>query len=158
MTLKEVRISKKLTQLEASKHLNVSLRSYKDYENDESKEKTLKYSYMLEKLTKINYIDEETGILSLEDIKAKVSKVLDNYDVKYCYLFGSYSRNEATEKSDVDLLVCTSVDGLEFFGLIEDLRQNLCKKVDLLSLEQLENNYKLTTEILKDGIKIYENK
>lgn len=158
MTLKEIRLAKRITQTEACKYLGVSLRSYKEYENNLNKENTFKYKYMMEELKKINYIDEEHGILTLDEIKSIVSKVFEEYDVSYCYLFGSYARGEASETSDVDLLICSNVDGLEFFGLIEDLRQNLCKKVDLLSLEQLENNYKLTTEILKDGIKIYENK
>ena len=41
--LKELRASKKLTQEEASALLGVSLRSYKSYENDESKRTTIKY-------------------------------------------------------------------------------------------------------------------
>ena len=158
MTLKELRIAKKITQLEASKYLSISLRSYKDYENNPDKEDTFKYKYMFEKLQQLNYIDEEHGILTLDEIKSIASNVFDKYEVSYCYLFGSYAKNEASETSDVDLLICTKVDGLRFFGLIEELRVSLCKKVDLLGLEQLKGNYELTTEILKDGIKIYERK
>ena len=55
----------------------------------------------------------------------------------------------------MDLLVCTSVTGIEFFGLVEELREKLKKKVDVLDQKQIENNFELTNEILKDGIKIY---
>ena len=58
MRLKEIRTSKGLTQAEASKILNVSLRSYKDYENNHDKMKTNKYEYLCEKLQKygnVNY-------------------------------------------------------------------------------------------------------
>ena len=58
-------------------------------------------------------------------------------------------------KSDIDLLIDTEVTGLDFFGLIEELRQSLHKKIDLLKINQLDNNQELLKEILKDGIKIY---
>jgi predicted nucleotidyltransferase len=70
-------------------------------------------------------------------------------------LFGSYAKGKATPMSDVDLFVNTSVTGLKFFGLIEELREALKKKVDLLDRRQIEGNFELTNEILKDGIKIY---
>ena len=77
------------------------------------------------------------------------------YEVEYCYLFGSYAKGKATETSDVDLLIATPLSGLKFFELVEELREKLCKKVDALHQTQLNNNLKLTQEILKDGLKIY---
>ena len=154
--LKELRIAKGLTQEEASILLGVSLRSYKSYENDEGKIGTLKYNYMREKLEKYVSLDEEHGILTLDEIKNACKSVLDEYPVKYCILFGSYSKGVATEKSDVDLLISTEVSGLRFFGMAERLRTTLKKKVDLLDLKQLFENYDLIDEILKDGIKVYE--
>lgn len=153
--LKEIRIENKFTQQQAADFFGISLRSYKSYENDQSKQKNIKYQYMLEKLKEIALIDEEHGILSLEDIKNKVSKVFENYDVDFCYLFGSYAKGKANEKSDVDLLISTKTTGLKFYGLIERLREELNKKIDLLDIKQLENNIALLNEILKEGIKIY---
>ena len=153
--LKELRMSKKLTQEEASALLGVSLRSYKTYENDESKKTTLKYRYLLDTLEKYNDLDEEHGIITIEDIKTACKTVLDEYSVKYCILFGSYAKGNATETSDVDLLISTDVTGLRFFGIAERLRTELHKKVDLLDLRQLNNNEALLDEILKDGIKVY---
>lgn len=155
-TLKEMRISKGLTQEEASALLGVSLRSYKSYENDEDKVGTLKYNYMLQELEKHISLDEEHGILTLDYIKNACKTVLDEYSVKYCILFGSYAKAIATEKSDVDLLISTDVTGLRFFGIAERLRNELHKKVDLLDLKQLSENHDLIDEILKDGIKVYE--
>ncbi len=155
MTLKELRLSKGITQSEAAALLGVSLRSYKQYENDENKINTMKYNYMCNELGKIGYIDEEHGILSLDEITDKVTMVLSKYDVSYCYLFGSYAKGEATEKSDVDLLVSTNVTGMAFYGLAEALREELHKKIDLLNLEQLNNNQELLNDILGKGIKIY---
>ncbi|MBQ3253344.1 MAG: nucleotidyltransferase domain-containing protein [Acholeplasmatales bacterium] len=155
MILKEIRISKKITQKEAANILLVSLRSYKDYENNPVKHNSIKYNYMCEKLYNYNLIDEEHGILILEDIKNIVKTVCDNYKVNFCYLFGSYAKNTAGDKSDVDLLIDTEVTGLDFYGLVEELRVELHKKVDLITVNQLDNNQELLKEILKDGIKIY---
>ena len=43
----------------------------------------------------------------------------------------------------------------KFYGLVEELRENLKKKVDVLDQKQIKDNFELTNEILKDGIKIY---
>ena len=155
-TLKTLRISKKLTQKEASAIVGVSLRSYKDYENEESKIGTLKYNYMLQLLEKYIELDEEHGVLTIEDIKSGCRSVLEQYEVKYCILFGSYSKGVATELSDVDLLISTEITGISFFGIAERLRKVLRKKIDLLEVRQLSNNQQLLDDILRDGIKVYE--
>ncbi len=153
--LKELRIEKKMTQREVADLVGISLRSYKSYENDENKRDTLKYRYIMEQLEKINYIDEEHGLLTVSDITRKCSEVFTRYDVKFCYLFGSYAKGKETPSSDVDLLISADVKGIKFYGLAEELREILRKKVDLLDINQLKDNLPLTEEILKDGIKIY---
>ncbi len=153
--LKELRIEKKMTQKEVADLVGISLRSYKSYENDEEKRRTIKYNYIVERLSKINYIDEDTGMLELEDIVRKCSKVFDRYEVNFCYLFGSYAKGKATPASDVDLLISANVKGLKFYGFVEEIREALHKKVDILDMNQLKGNIELTEEILKDGIKIY---
>ncbi|OQA78819.1 MAG: Nucleotidyltransferase domain protein [Tenericutes bacterium ADurb.Bin239] len=156
MTLKELRISKNLTQVESAKYLGMPIRTYQNYENDKSKRGSMKYLYMIDKLEKYDYIDETTGILSVEQIKDTCKQVFNNLDVDYCYLFGSYAEGTPNERSDVDLLVSTNITGLDYYNLIETLRSKLFnKKVDLLTVKQLENNFDLLNEILKNGIKIY---
>ena len=155
MSLKEFRKSKKLTQKQCAEYLEIPLRTYINYENDAEKEGTLKYRYMMEKLSGFGIIDEENGILSLDSISDICARVFDDYPVKFCYLFGSYAKGKATGKSDVDLLVSTDIGGLGFFEMTEALRQKLNKKVDVLHIDQLKNNFELLQEILKDGVKIY---
>lgn len=155
MTLKQLRMEKGITQDECAKLLQVSLRTYKRYESDESKIQPLKYQYLIKRLTEYGLIDEEHGILTIEQIKNICSEVFKNYSVEYCYLFGSYAKARATEKSDIDLLVFMPVDGKKCFELIEILREQLKKKVDLLYITELNNNPILIREVLKDGIKIY---
>lgn len=153
--LKELRIEKKMTQQEVADLVGISLRSYKSYENDEEKRDTLKYNYIVEQLSRINYIDEETGILELEDIVRKCTEIFGKYEVSFCYLFGSYAKGTAIPTSDVDLLISANIKGLKFYGLVEEIRIALHKKVDVLDMNQLKENIELTEEIFKDGIKIY---
>ena len=153
--LKEIRTEKQLTQQEAARRLGVSLRSYIMYEKDTSRENTIKYRFLLQELQKINAVDEEHGILTIEQITKICNEVLDAYQVEYCYLFGAYAKGKATESSDVDLLVSTETTGLRFYEMAERLRENLHKKVDLLDAKQLVNNEKLIHEVLKEGIRIY---
>lgn len=153
--LKEMRISKQITQQEAARRLGISLRSYIMYENDAAKENTIKYRFLLQELQKINAVDEEHGILTTEQIRMCCKEILDAYQVEYCYLFGSYAKGKATEQSDVDLLISTKETGLRFYEIAERLRECLHKKVDLLDVKQLVNNETLIDEMLKEGIKIY---
>lgn len=155
MTLKELRKLKKLTQKECAKYLNIPLRTYQNYENNQSKAGTIKYNYIIDKLNKYNYIDENHGILTIEQITITCKNIFDNFDIDYCYLFGSYAKGSATEISDVDLLISTPITGINFYDLIEAIREGLNKKIDALNHQQLSNNTELINEILKDGIKIY---
>lgn len=155
MTLRDLRKQKNMTQVECAKYLGIPVRTYQNYETDESKASTMKYAFMMQKLEQYGFIDENNGILTVQQIKSICSKVFADFDVKYCYLFGSYAKGKASEASDVDLLISTSISGMRFFDLVETMREGLKKKVDILKPEQLNNNPDLMNEILKDGVKIY---
>lgn len=60
MKLKELRISKGLTQEEASKISHVSLRSYKRYENDSSYTNSLKYNVVYNAINEVCKKNEQT--------------------------------------------------------------------------------------------------
>lgn len=145
-----------LTQEEVAEYLQISVRSYRSYENDENKKETPKYRYIFNELEKLTRIDEKTGILSREKIIEKSANIFSKYGITYCYLFGSYAKGVAREDSDIDLLISDDVTGLHFYSLIEELRTALKKKIDILDLNQIVDNKELINEILKNGIKIYE--
>ena len=155
MSLKDIPLRSNLTQEEAAQLLGVTRRTYVNYEAGKIDESSLKYKYVVETLQKATLIDENHGILTIDQIRKICGEIFKDYSVEYCYLFGSYAKGKATEKSDVDLLVAMPVDGMKFFELIEVLREQLKKKIDLLDIAQLENNPALVQEILRDGIKIY---
>ena len=155
MTLKELRLAYNISQKEAALAVGISLRSYIMYENDENKKNTLKYKFIYQELERIYKIDEEHGLLTLDNIQLTCDKIFSKYKINYCYLFGSYAKGNQKAESDVDLLISSDVKGLKFFGLAEKLREQLHKKVDLLDVSQLVKNPELLDEILKYGIKIY---
>lgn len=73
------------------------------------------------------------------------------------WLFGSYSRREQREDSDVDILVVLDHSkpvGLEFFGMYEDLKELLGKNVDLVSERTLSPFARESVD--RDKILIYE--
>jgi len=73
------------------------------------------------------------------------------------YLFGSYSRGEADNDSDVDILVDLDYSkhiGLGFVTMQSELQQKLQKKIDLISSKAISKHIKPFIE--KDKILIYE--
>lgn len=153
--LKKIRTSKQLTQREVADRIGVSLRTYITYENDEKKVGTTKYRFFIHEIENMDVIDEEHGVLSIDDITTICNGIFSKYKVDYCYLFGSYAKGKASQNSDVDLLIASNITGLKYFGLVEELREALHKKLDALDLKQVLENEKLLNEILKEGIKIY---
>jgi predicted nucleotidyltransferase len=60
-------------------------------------------------------------VYSVEELKERITPVLKERGVKSAVLFGSYSRGEADEKSDIDLLVDSGLRGLKFIRLAGDI-------------------------------------
>lgn len=73
----------------------------------------------------------------------EISMIADyfrNKPVLKAFLFGSFSREEAEENSDVDILVELDYSkhiGLGFVGMKLDLENRLHKKIDLVSSESI---------------------
>ena len=158
MTLLETRQTYNLSQMEASTSLGIPLRTYVRYEKDNEYGSTLKRKAMVEALNEKFEVTETKGLLTLEEIKDKVQKLFDEKysgQINFCFLFGSYAKGYATEKSDIDICVSTSLTGFKFIGISEAVRGVLHKHVDLVQFENLDGNLELINEILKDGIKIY---
>lgn len=78
-------------------------------------------------------------IYTIDEITERVRPVAEKYGLPRVYLFGSYSRGEANDDSDVDLLVETvGTHGLFWLGgLYEDLHEALEKELDMVTMEAL---------------------
>ena len=154
MNLAEFRKQNNITQKEAALLVGIPYRTYIRYEENPAYENTYKYRMIFSSLEESLKVDEEHGLLTIEKIKEIAVPIFEKHNINYCYLFGSYAKGSATEKSDVDLLIETDLTGLQFYSLVEELRVALHKKVDLLRLKDLKNDNPIALEILKEGIKI----
>ncbi|MFA5691986.1 MAG: helix-turn-helix domain-containing protein [Acholeplasmataceae bacterium] len=153
MTIKEKRKQLNITQSKLADLIGVSSRTIRRYENGEIDK--FKEKYVLDFLNDLNKVDETHGILKIDDIIKGIGEVANKYKIDFVYLFGSYAKDSANPLSDVDLLIKTSEKGLNYFGLIEEIRTTLNKKINAISLDVLINNKDLLNNILKDGVKIY---
>lgn len=52
-----------------------------------------------------NYINENTKLLTIEEIKEALQPLCKKYHIQSVILFGSYSKGNATGESDIDLVV-----------------------------------------------------
>jgi predicted nucleotidyltransferase len=85
-------------------------------------------------------------MLSLQDIKLQLAAIKPVLQAKYplsaLAIFGSYARNEATESSDVDVLVeLNGKIGIKFIDLAEEIEACLGTKTDVISRNGLKSNY-----------------
>jgi uncharacterized protein len=91
--------------------------------------------------------------------KMLVIQYFSGKPVRRVYIFGSYARNEADEKSDIDIMVELDYSkhiGMSFFLYHEDLEQILHRKVDVVTEDGISRHIK--PNIDKDKILIYERK
>lgn len=153
--LKQLRKKNQLTQVTAARLCGVSRRKYQMYE--ESGEECKPYNELLAKLEAMGFNGKLPMILNAKLIKSLTNEVFAKHkEVKCAYLFGSYARNEATAKSDVDILiVAPDLKGFEFSGLHHELRTTLGKDVDLVSHTTLLHSEKMLRDVLVEGVNIY---
>ncbi len=95
-------------------------------------------------------------------LKENDIEIIKNYfadkPVLKAYLFGSYSRNEADENSDVDILVDLDYShhiGLGFVQMKLDLEEKLNKPVDLVSSQGVSK--RIQPYINQDKTLIYDS-
>ncbi|MEK7164227.1 MAG: nucleotidyltransferase domain-containing protein [Patescibacteria group bacterium] len=79
--------------------------------------------------------------MNTSDMIFKIRPVLRKYDVKKADIFGSVASGEATNKSDVDLLVEMPKNStlLGFVRLKRDLEQKLLTSVDLVEYSSVNS-------------------
>ena len=76
--------------------------------------------------------------------------------MKRAILFGSYGRNCAVGKSDIDLLVDSGLRGLRFIEFTEELRSALGKDIDVFDVSHIEPYSRIEREIRETGMTLYE--
>lgn len=79
---------------------------------------------------------------TIEKLKAVMPEITAKYPIKSLAIFGSFSRKEDDENSDVDILVEVNRSvGMEFIHLCYELEEILNRKVDLVTRKTIKEKY-----------------
>ena len=82
-------------------------------------------------------------------LKANKTDLLNRYHLKSIGVFGSFTRDDFKEESDIDILIEYEQPlGVEFIDLAEELEKILNRRVDLVSKNGIKPKY--LSEIQKD--------
>lgn len=87
----------------------------------------------------------------------QIKRYFKDKPVLKAYLFGSFSREEASSESDIDILVELDYSqkiGLKFFQMQSELENILNHKVDLISNEALSPL--IRPQVIRDRKLVYE--
>lgn len=106
-----------------------------------------------------------TCAFDLNRIKKLIAPIAEKYGLRSVYVFGSYARGEASEDSDVDIMIDrkgSSVHGI--FGmnaLFNELKEVLGKEIDLVTVQSLNQastlgrNADFAENVIKERVKVY---
>jgi len=93
-----------------------------------------------------------------QSIINKLQDFFPAYPVEKAWVFGSFSRGEETRKSDIDIMVRfdegARISLFDYIRIMQDLRELLHKKVDLVEEGQLRSWAQESAE--QDKILVYE--
>ena len=95
-------------------------------------------------------------IYTIEELKEKLMPIFRSHNVKKALVFGSYGKGCALKDSDVDIYVDSNLHGLAFIELVEDIRDELKKDVDVIDARHVDKGTKIEEEIWKYGEVLYE--
>ena len=94
-------------------------------------------------------------MLSIPMIRERITPVCKKYPIRKAYLFGSYARGDATEKSDVDLRIEGDIKSFFMLGGISSaLEDALVMEIDLLS--KIPDSEMFKANLKKDEVLLYE--
>ena len=87
----------------------------------------------------------------MTEIKSRLAehkqRLCEKYPIKSLAIFGSYSRSEQTDSSDLDLMVeFKERIGIRFIDLANELEEIIGEKVDLVSRNGIKEKYFKTIE------------
>ena len=100
-----------------------------------------------------------SGVYSIDELRVILVPAFKAYPVHQGYVFGSYSRGEATENSDIDLFV-EPADGFKSYevcGILSRAMKLTGKGVDCYSRLDFDENTQIYERIMRDRVLVYES-
>lgn len=160
--IKETRAEYHITQKELSEITDIPIRTIENWESGKRKPSPWVEKMIIENLrnkphNEHGIITDKKGYYTIRQIRDLLLPLTFEYEIDRFILFGSYSKGEQDEGSDIDLVVDGSIRGLNFFGLLEDITNLFVKSVDLIHLSQIEKNSHTYQEVMK-GVVLYDRK
>ena len=106
-------------------------------------------------------------VYTIDELKQKIKPIAVKYNIPAVYVFGSYARNEATEDSDIDILIDKTNSKIKSLfdlgGFYNDLHESFGKKVDVVTTYSLTKEKKkrwdfptFEENVLNERIALYE--
>ena len=104
-------------------------------------------------------------VYTIDEIQRIITPIAVRNKLKAVYLFGSYARGTANERSDIDLLIDTTgseFDTLFRLGVLyEEISDAFSKEIDLVTVSSLEqpairnSEYDFRESIMKERKNLY---
>jgi predicted nucleotidyltransferase len=100
-------------------------------------------------------------VYTIEEIKERIRPVAEKYNLPAVYLFGSYARGEADEKSDIDIMIDRTGTIIKTFyeygAVFDDLKDSLGKEIDMITTFALKCNRDedFRENVDKEKVRIY---
>ena len=97
-------------------------------------------------------------MLSIEEIKSYIIPIVEKYPIEKVILYGSYARGDASDTSDIDLVVESrgKMQNSRIFTLGGDLLMALPVRVDVYDILEIANPSAMYENIQKEGVIIYD--
>jgi predicted nucleotidyltransferase len=97
-------------------------------------------------------------IYSIDELRSALKPIFAQYPIYSAILFGSYARGEATEQSDIDIVIDSHRELLDirFYGVLEDITEKLAKPIDLFEACGIQNPSPIYSIIEKEGVSLYD--
>jgi predicted nucleotidyltransferase len=100
-------------------------------------------------------------VYTIEEIKERIRPVAEKYNLPAVYLFGSYARGEADEKSDVDIMIDRTGTKirtmLDLAAVFEDMKDSLNTEIDMITTYSLDEsrNLRFKKNVESEKLQIY---
>ena len=95
-------------------------------------------------------------MIDIKRIETIIKELLKKYHAESAMIFGSYARGDATEESDIDIIV---YGGAHFkktniFAFAEDFREMTGKDADVFEISEVNSGTPFYNSIMEEGIRI----
>ena len=98
------------------------------------------------------------SVYTIEEIQIKLHPIFCDYAISKAHVFGSYARGEATDISDIDILV-EPEEGFRpqrICGIMEEAMDDLDKEVDVYSMMEFRRESSVLPSIMKGMVTVYD--